>query len=169
MHGIEREILELPCIFVNENDKQYPYNRGYTMSGLPYYAAPYNKHGEPDLNVSVEEFIFLPITPKEFAENKTDLFYGYRFILSSSGFTSLSLMQMPQSAVTRTQLTYDINRIRYYPEGEKSIVIDRLCDNLIPPQIVTLQFPSLEVGQRMLMAIADVLNSYCNFYVDRKV
>lgn len=167
MHVSERDLLEIPVVFVDDGERRYSYNRGYTTSGIPFYGAPSEKHNTTEN--SIEEFFFLPITNREFMTNTEDLFYGYRFILVTSGFTSMSLIHMPETAIVRIQLTYDINRIRYYPENEKTIIIDRNCDNLIPTQIVNLQFHKADIATKLIQVIEDILNSYCNFYLDKKL
>jgi len=165
---IERDIVEKPVLFVNEDNESYAYSRGYTNSGLPFYTPPKDKN-ITDGQLLVEEVVFLPITNSQFAENRRDYFFGYRMLFQKTNHSTVNLMSNPKMSVTRFQITFEISRIRYYPSGEKTITIERTYDALFPTQVLNLQFPTTEVADKVIKAVDDIVDAYCTYYIDKKI
>jgi len=165
---VERDIVEKPIIFVDENNQSYAYSRGYTNSGLPYYTPPENKN-TADGETLIEEIIFLPISNKEFIENKQDYFFGFRFLIQKTINSTINLIDNPFIGVSKFQITYEICRIRYYPLGEKSIKIEKMYDALFPTVLLNLQLPSIIVAEKIIETVDEILDRYCGYYVDKKI
>ena len=166
MNVKELDLLDKSILYVTENEKTFSYARGYTTAGMPVYTPPDGKNtGE----VKLDEVIFLPITNEEFKTNTEDYFFGFRFLLSKSGTSSFALIQDAMMSITDLQIQYEVTRIRYYPDGLKSICIDKTYDALFPTQCLHLQFPTVEIPQRLYKVTMDILNLYCVYYVDKKI
>ena len=163
----ERDLLEKPILFVTEGEDIYPYSCGYTKSGLPFYVASEEKN--QTLNTNIDEILFLPITMDEFNNNTEDLFFGFRILINKGNLEAVGVLDTSMQMCVRTQVNYEISRVRYYPSGNKSIVIDKTYDAMFPTQSMTLQGQGDDLLNNVQTIIKNMIEVYCNWYVDRKI
>ena len=162
----DRDLLEIPMLFVEEFGKTNMYFRVYTLNGLPHYVPNKDKNKLPE--IKIEEALLLPITNDEFKNNKTDYFFGYRMLLSNAHQTTLNVVGRGEG-LTRFQIHFEAMRVRFYPEGDKRIIIDRIYDQLFPTQHKVFQFPPNEVDEKALEENQKIIDYYFQYYVDRTV
>ena len=167
MNTVERDLLEKPILFVNEDDNVWPYHRGYTISGLPFYNPPMEKNGNEE--VQLYEVLFLPILKNDFETNKEDYFFGFRYLFSRDTLSTMSFLENLTEGITHLQIHYEICRVRYFPSGEKTVTVDRTYDPILPTQLITIQLPNAEVGVAFISTMNNLVNFYCNYYVDKKI
>ena len=168
MKSIERDLVEKPILFVTEDSKEYAYNRSFTASGLPFYTPPPEKNcGD---GYRLHEFIFLPISNSDFKNVKDKYFFGFRYLISNNKFILAEAAQEFTRSLTSTQLQFEISRIRYYPSGDKHIVIDRFYDPLFPTQAYNIDnIPSEELAPRINKIMNEIVDLYCNWYIHKTV
>jgi hypothetical protein len=161
-------ILDIPLVFVKENKLTLPYVRSYTLSGLPYYISPKDKNILNGLKLM--EYLFLPITTEDFLKNKEDYFIGYRILIYDSNYNTLGLVNSDkEDGITRYQIQYELSRIRYAPEDEKSIEIDHMYDPMFPTQTINDKVNSSEVEAKVIDTIQKTIDFYCNYYLNKRV
>jgi len=163
----ERDLFEKPILFVIEDEKTWPCQRAYTVSGLPFYTIPSEKNTHEERNI--REVLFLPISNEDFETNDKDYFFGFMYLFMYESLTTMSMIQDPNVSITHLQIQYEVSRIRYFPSGEKTIIKDRTYDPLFPTQVINFQLPIIQMGHQLVSTVNDVINFHCNYYVDKKI
>jgi len=167
MKAVERDLVDKPILFVTEGDRTFPYKRGFSLSGLPYYTPPLEKNVKDGYRL--DEVLFLPISNREFKTNKDKYFFGFRYLISNNNFTMIDVMKQIQTAVANMDIQYEVSRIRYYPDGEKSIIINKSYDSLFPTQCLRVEVPAIDSHARISRMMDGIVDLYCNWYVDKTV
>lgn len=162
------EIYDEVLLTVVDSGEKEVY-RKIIVGGLPTYFAPQLSTGNPK-EFYVDRSIFIPITKEEFASDREHQFIGYMYTFINSGHQTVSLGPDPlKLGVTYAQLTFTINRFRYYISGEDEITLDHVFDALLPPKTIDLEVSSSkfgEVAQGLTMQTIAELNKY---YVDKRI
>jgi hypothetical protein len=167
---IDRGLFDNPILFIKENNITNAYTRNYTTNGLPYYVPPEGKNTNKMVNLF--ESIFLPIKKEEF-DNKNSYFFGFRYLIALSDEKIIHLFHQEEEIMAppfvSLQLKYEITRIRYFPEGEQSITINKSYDSLFPTQILPIQAPSMNINSIVDNIISGIVRDYSDYYVDRRI
>lgn len=163
------EIFDEMRLNVLIGDIQLVYTRKYGNSGIPYYL-PYTDESQDKIpGKYMGEVIFLPITKEEIEKNCDNYFFGFLYGITSNGHTTLSLIWDPSNiAISNMQIQFEIRRIRYLIEGN-NITINKIYDPLFPPAAIDITNRSTEIGNDVNSIINSAIDSYCSWYIDKRI
>lgn len=163
--------LDIPELKVLEDGKVWTYTLHYADSGIPYYKCPDGKWKQPRNNGASDECILLPITPAEFLSDHENYFYGYRIFIMSPGFEDAPADDDDEGPMKKLEIGFDVSRIRFFMEANSDydIVIDFVGDSLFPTAIWGIKSEEYNMPGYIDTLIKKVIDSYCQFYIDRKI
>lgn len=164
--------LDLPILKVQELGKTWNYERRYTSNGLVFYSAPQEKV-EFHKSKYWTEVIFLPIEYETFNTDRSNYFYGYRFLIVCPGFATIVLPQngIFPPPITNTQILFEVCRIRYFMEDDSDIdiVIDFMGDSLFPTRVVTLEGMSENIPDAFSKVCNELVDQHCSWYANKRI
>lgn len=168
---VYKKFLDLPILRVYEDARVWHYIRSYTKSGLPYYTAPEEKN-RLHKNVAMDDIIFLPIDYKTFISDRTNYYYGFRYIIATPGSTTIEFAEgIDFPASTTLQIGFEVSRIRYFMDDDMSfdIAVDFMGDAMFPTLVVTVNALAENLQPIATDVVQNLLDQHCNWYSDKKI
>lgn len=169
------DIVKFPVLKVKILENNIETNHVYELGN--HEISPYNFYISTENAISTkdeQEFmnigkvLFLPISLDKW-DDKDNYFFGYVYNFAFMQ-TSLGIIGIPESKTIDIQFKYDVRRIRYYPDGDSCICIDRIYDPLVPIQIRKfITVDQRAVGSLLDKIISEVIKVYNTWYVDKTI
>lgn len=166
-----KRMLDIPYLRVYEDSRIWKYARSYSKDGFPYYVAPEEK-SQLHKTVLMDDVLFLPIEHDTFLHDRKNYFYGYRYLIASPGHTTVSFLdQFPVEPKTELRLGFEVCRVRYFMDDDKSfdICIDYMGDALFPTRTITIDYPTEKIHTVANDVVKEIINAHCQWYADRRL
>lgn len=133
-------------------------------NGAPFYIGSMAK----DENSFCIVILYLPITRQQFYHNTKDYFYGLHFMIKVDRVEDSELEGDMMVVKHKRDISYDIRRIRFYPEN-KGIVVDKINDSMVMTSGYTIESDEESCDTVAKDMIHDMINKFINFYHGKEI
>lgn len=167
------QLLDIPILKVFEDGVIWKYTRLYSMSGYPYYVAPDEKN-KLHLNTLMNDFLFLPIHHKDFLKDRKNYYYGYRYLIATTGSTTVefsTLLDLDIPSRTQTKIGFEATRVRYFMDNDPSfdIVIDFMGDSMFPTFWMDISDNTESIESTSKKVVQKMIDTHCQWYINRRI